>query len=320
MPFVSASAELGNSLLQLCLSLFISGLAEEREHIFLVRFNAGLVEGVYTEQVTGNGASFLEEIYEIAEIVCASGIKLEHDIRNAAVGMREHRTEESLLIYGIYGFAREEAEPVGIVLVGGNDEAVLIIDIDDRFKHHSLALLNELTDGVKVCGICRGGGINALAVLALALAEELLPPFAGHSECGVVHRKNFNALCASVFASAIEQIANGCIFEAVVGFKVLARKIGISLCRTGKHLIYIRARNGDGKQTYRTEHGISAADIVVYNKAVIAEFVYLRAERALCLIRGNKDSVFDSVLAVFLYEQVAEYAESYRRLCSRAGF
>ena len=38
------------------------GLVEKREHILLVRLNAGLVKGINAESVTGNSARKLEEV------------------------------------------------------------------------------------------------------------------------------------------------------------------------------------------------------------------------------------------------------------------
>ena len=45
---------------------FVSGLVEQRKHVFLVSFNARLVERVHLEDVSAHSASFLEEVDEFA--------------------------------------------------------------------------------------------------------------------------------------------------------------------------------------------------------------------------------------------------------------
>ena len=40
------------SCLECCLLVFVAGLAEKSEHVLLISFNAGLVERIYSEEVT----------------------------------------------------------------------------------------------------------------------------------------------------------------------------------------------------------------------------------------------------------------------------
>ena len=58
---------------QLRAALFIAGLAQQREHVLLVGFHAGLVEGIHAQQVAGQTAGLLEEVAQVAEVV---GVRL----------------------------------------------------------------------------------------------------------------------------------------------------------------------------------------------------------------------------------------------------
>ncbi len=53
------------SCLELSLLIFVAGLAEKSEHVLLVSLNAGLVEGVDCEEITGDAACLLEEVDEL---------------------------------------------------------------------------------------------------------------------------------------------------------------------------------------------------------------------------------------------------------------
>ena len=46
--------------------LFITGLAQQSEHILFVGFYAGLVEGINLQQITGQAADIFEEVNQIA--------------------------------------------------------------------------------------------------------------------------------------------------------------------------------------------------------------------------------------------------------------
>ncbi len=61
----------------------------------------------------------------------------------------------------------EEVELVEILLIrADNDVPLGLFYVEDGFKHDSGAFLDELTHGVKVCGVVDAGGEDALAVLA----------------------------------------------------------------------------------------------------------------------------------------------------------
>ena len=53
--------------LQLRPALLIAGLAQQREHILLIGLNAGLVEGVYVQQIAGQAAGIFKKVNQPAE-------------------------------------------------------------------------------------------------------------------------------------------------------------------------------------------------------------------------------------------------------------
>ncbi len=209
-----------------------------------------------------------------------------------------------LLVDEIEALAREEVETVAVLCVGGNGDAFLDVDVNHGFEHHARTLLDELTDGVQIGGIYGAGGIETLAVLALGLAEELLPPFAGQRKSGIVDRKNLNALtCAQ------EKVTDCRVLETAVGKYVAFRKIVVRLCRACEHLLDVNAGNRDGKQTDGRKNGETAADVVSDHEAFVAVRIRLLAERAARLIGGGENSLGGAFLAVFLDQKITEYAE-----------
>ena len=76
----------------------------------------------------------------------------------------------------------------------------------DGFHQHPRSLLNVLTHGVQVGGELDGGGEDADAVLALALAVELLPPLGHEPEARLVACENFDGV-----ALRIELLARGSV-------------------------------------------------------------------------------------------------------------
>ena len=52
---------------QLTAQLLVAGLAQQSEHVLLVRLHAGLVEGVHVQQVPGQAAGVLKEVDQPAQ-------------------------------------------------------------------------------------------------------------------------------------------------------------------------------------------------------------------------------------------------------------
>ena len=103
--------------LKLASKLLVSGLAEKREHILLVRLNAGLVEGIYAEHITRKCASDLEEVDEVTERVRASVLHFDKDIGHAAVNVSKQSSLHSGLLYLVEINAREEVKSVDVGLL-----------------------------------------------------------------------------------------------------------------------------------------------------------------------------------------------------------
>ena len=279
---------------KLCAKLGITGLVEKSEHILLVCFNAGLVEGVYAKHIAGNCASLFKEVYEVTEIKCAAGGECNGEVRNVTVGVREDGTVVRLLVNEVDLLVSKEVEAVAVFCIEGNLEAVVDVDVHNGFEHDSGAFLNELTDGVEVGGIDCAGGIETLAVFAFGFAEELFPPFAGHGESGIVRGEDLNALALSV-----EDVTDCRIFETAVGENVAVLEILVSLCRACEHFFDISAGNGDGEETYGSQNGVSAADVVSDHEAFVAVSISLRAESALLCVGGSENTFCRAFLAVF---------------------
>ena len=49
------------SCFQLCLHIFIAGLAQKGKHILLISLHAGLIEGIHAQQVAGQAADILKK-------------------------------------------------------------------------------------------------------------------------------------------------------------------------------------------------------------------------------------------------------------------
>ena len=80
----SASPKL-QPLAQLFALLLVARLAEQREHILLVGFHAGLIERIDPERITAHAAGLLEEIEQRSQIILVELGQLDPDIGHAPV-------------------------------------------------------------------------------------------------------------------------------------------------------------------------------------------------------------------------------------------
>ena len=74
--------------------------------------------------------------------------------------------------------------------------AVAVLHRHDSLEHCPGAILYELAERVQVCGIDDGSRVDTLAVLALGLSVELLPPFSEILELRIEGNEHLNALSA----------------------------------------------------------------------------------------------------------------------------
>ncbi len=230
--------------------------------------------------------------------------------------MGEKRSLHGFAVDIGHTFAGYEVQTVGIVGLLLDDHFTDgLVEGDDSLKQDTLALLDVLAHGVKVRGEDGGCRVNALAVLALALSEELFEPLIHHGKRGLIGDEHFNVL-----ALAEKDIPESGVFIGVV---LLEIRVGQGvLCVTGAlhKTVNVNACHGNGKKAYCGENRVATADVVGNNKCLVALFVCQRFQCALLLVGGGIDALGSFLLAVFLHEHFAEYAEGDGGLGRRAGF
>ena len=83
-------------------------------------------------------------------------VDLEHDIRRAAVNVREQRALICLGVDELNALARKVIQAVDIVLFLLDDALrARLAHPEHGLEHHARTVLNELTDGMKVGGEIR---------------------------------------------------------------------------------------------------------------------------------------------------------------------
>ena len=200
-----------NWLLELI--VFVAGLAEEAEHVFLVGLYSRLVEGVDVEHVAAYSAGELEEIDELAEDLLVDARQLDAKDGDATVGMGDDGALLGVVVDLGQRLWNQIVDSVKILLVGGDDDVLgRGFDAEDGLEHEALALLDVLTHGVEVGGEAKAVREDAFAFFALALAVELLPPFADVFEVGEEVDEHLDFL-----AFRIEKVANGGVEECRIG-------------------------------------------------------------------------------------------------------
>ena len=240
---------------------------------------------------------------------------MQHHVGNAAVVVGQHRALKGLLVDEGHGPALQvvQAVHVGGVLAQGD---LMLGGVDD---HHGLeqgapAVLDVLPQGVQVGGEDDRGGEQALLVLALALAEELLPPLVHHGVAGLVADHDLGAL-----ALVVEDVPDGGVLVAVVLLDVLAA-VGVhGLAGAGHQGVDVRPGHGDGQQAHGGEHGEAAAHVVGHHEGLVALFVRQLLQSALGLVGGAEDALPGPLLAVLLLQQLPEDPEGDGGLGGGAG-
>ena len=158
------------------------------------------------------------------------------------------------------------------------------------------------------------GGEQALVVLALALAEELLPPLVHHGVAGLVADHDLGAL-----ALVVQDVADGGVLVAVV---LLQRGVVVQLhglLGAAHQGVDVRAGHGDGQQAHGGEHRVAAAHVIGHHKGLVALFVGQVLQGALGLVGGAEDALPGALLAVLLLQQLPEHPEGDGGLGGGAG-
>ena len=196
------------------------------------------------------------------------------------------------------------------------DEEVLggVLDVDDGLEHIAGALLDELAHGVQVGGEDAACGEQALVVLALALAEQLLVPLVHQGEVGLVALEDLDLL-----ALAAEDVAGGGVLVGVVvgaEHREPLHGVGRALHQLGD----VDAGGGDGQQAHGRQHRVAAAHVVRHHEGGPALAVSQLLEGAAGAVGGGVDPLVGLLHADFLLQQLAQDAESQAGLGGGARF
>ena len=230
--------------------------------------------------------------------------------------MGQQRAVHGLLADEVHALARQEVQAVAICLVVGDGVLVLRrAEAHHRLKEMALALLDILPHGVQVGGELHAGGEQTLALLALGLAVQLLPPLGHKPEAGLIGRQDLDLL-----AAAVQLVPGGGVLPRGVGTHV-RRRAGVHHLAGAVHQgVDVDARHGDGQQPHGGQHAVPAAHVVGHHKRLIALGVRQRLQRASVPVGGGVDALGGPLRSVLLLQQLAEEAERHCRLCGGAGF
>ena len=135
------------SCFELGFHILIAGFAEKSEHIFLVRFDTGLVKRIYSEKISRDSTRELKEVNERAKRRCGSVGKLDYNVRHATVIVCEECCGHGSFVYVVELATGDEVKTVNVGLVVRNGEFRSAVAYgNNRFKQSSLPCLYVLTE------------------------------------------------------------------------------------------------------------------------------------------------------------------------------
>ncbi len=217
--------------------------------------------------------------------------------------MGGHGAEVRLLVHEVQGLALQVVQAVQILPVGADGiPGGGRIEANHGLENVPLPLLDHLTQRVQVGGELGGHGEQTLAVLALGLAEQLLPPAAEHLEARLVALKDLHG-----FAVAVQQIPHGGILPDGVfkGTQIVAL-LGVGRAVHQRH--DVDTGHGQRQQTYGTQHGVAAADIGRDHEGLPALFRGHLAQSALAGVGDGVDAALGALGAVLPLQHPAQGA------------
>ena len=240
---------------------------------------------------------------------------MDDHVGHAAVVVGQHSALKGLLVDKCHGAALQVVQAVHVGGIVAQSNLVLgLVDEHHRLKQSAAAILDILAQRVQIRGEDDRGGEQALVVLALALAEELLPPLVHHGVAGLVADHDLGAL-----ALVVQDVADGGVLVAVV---LLQRGVVVQLhglLGAAHQGIDVRAGHGDGQQAHGGEHRVAAAHVIGHHKGLVALFVGQVLQGALGLVGGAEDALPGALLAVLLLQQLPEHPEGDGGLGGGAG-
>jgi len=214
--------------------------------------------------------------------------------------------------------AGEEVHSVEVLRVALDRNITIgLFDINNSLEESTLALLDHLPERMEICREHCGGREYTLAVLALALTIELLPPLGKECKRRIISCEHLHLL-----AGTVEIVANHSILDRIVLFDGCGGIYRASISSALHHCVNVNTGNRNGKKSYRSKHRVSAADTVRNDEALISHVGRELLECSAALIGGDKNAFNALLNTVLILEEAAHYAECKRRLgrCSGLGY
>ena len=169
--------------------------------IGLITFCIGFC-GIFPVSYTHLGTGFFKEVNQIPQGLFRKIGSMQHDIRNTAVGMRQHGSLKCFFVHKCHGLALEEIKAVDILgIIADEDILFRLVKEHNGLKERAAALLNILAHGMQIRGEHNGRREQALVILALTLTEELLPPLVHHRNSRLIADANLRLFPTAVQAA-----------------------------------------------------------------------------------------------------------------------
>ena len=158
--------------------------------------------------------------------------------------------------------------------------------------------------------------VNALLVLALALAAQLFPPLGYIVDAGLVVCQDLDTSCLF----CVKYCGSAAYFMESFCFKT-GRRMARSLAEAAPSmsLVNICAADCDGQKSNCGQNGETSAHIIRYNESLVALAVGQIFQSALCLVCGSIDTLGSLFFAIFSLQDLLENTESDGRLRGGAG-
>ena len=166
---------------------------------------------------------------------------------------------------------------------------------------------------MQVSGEDAGSGHQALLILALALAEQLLVPLVHHCKVRLKAGQRLDAL-----ALAVQDVAGHGVAVSIVVHTQLAEFLA-AFGSALHQLVDVDAGTSDGQQTNSSQHRVAAADVIRNNEGRPALLGGKLFQRALSAVGGGVDALVGFLDTDRIFQQLAQHAEGKGRLGGGAG-